>query len=146
MRVYVTPPSSTTESTRPSASSMARTNDDCDGSVDEGLLTTYYRDRDGDGFGDVAVGAQGDSGYTGTTYVYFGTATGLDPASEVTLSASDAEPADYFGHALAGLGDVDGDGRTNDDDHGACSDSVSFASARIAWAHSRARFSSSARR
>lgn len=69
-----------------------------------------HGDFDGDGFGDVAVGAQGDSGYTGTTYVYFGTATGLEPASEVTLSASDAEPADYFGHAVAGLGDVDGDG------------------------------------
>jgi hypothetical protein len=29
--------------------------DDCDGSVDEGLLTTYYRDFDNDGFGDAAV-------------------------------------------------------------------------------------------
>jgi|GEM_PF-6032535 len=32
--------------------------DDCDGSVDEGLLTTYYQDTDGDGYGNSAVSVQ----------------------------------------------------------------------------------------
>ena len=32
--------------------------DDCDGEVDEGVLTTFYVDRDGDGFGSSAAGAE----------------------------------------------------------------------------------------
>jgi len=32
--------------------------DDCDGAVDEGLLTTFYRDADGDGYGNASVIAQ----------------------------------------------------------------------------------------
>ncbi len=31
---------------------------DCDGTIDEGVLNTYYRDQDGDGFGDAAVSTQ----------------------------------------------------------------------------------------
>jgi len=31
---------------------------DCDGVVDEGVLTTFYRDADGDGYGDIATKAQ----------------------------------------------------------------------------------------
>ncbi|MDP1826381.1 MAG: putative metal-binding motif-containing protein [Archangium sp.] len=32
--------------------------DDCDGSVDDGVLTTFYVDRDGDGFGSSTAGAE----------------------------------------------------------------------------------------
>jgi hypothetical protein len=32
--------------------------DDCDGQTDEGVKSTYYRDQDGDGYGDLAVATQ----------------------------------------------------------------------------------------
>ena len=32
--------------------------DDCDGQIDEGVTTTFYRDADGDGFGNTAVSTQ----------------------------------------------------------------------------------------
>jgi len=32
--------------------------DDCDGSIDEGVTTTYYRDADSDGYGNLAVSTQ----------------------------------------------------------------------------------------
>ena len=41
------------------------TDDDCDGTVDEGVTTTYFRDADGDGFGDPNVTAQGCSAPAG---------------------------------------------------------------------------------
>ena len=41
--------------------------DDCDGSLDEGVTTTYYRDRDGDLFGDVSETAEACTPPTGFT-------------------------------------------------------------------------------
>jgi hypothetical protein len=41
--------------------------DDCDGSVDEGVTTTYYRDFDNDGFGNISVTTQACSPPTGYT-------------------------------------------------------------------------------
>lgn len=41
-----------------SAESCNATDDDCDGSVDEGVLTAYFRDGDGDAFGDPAETVQ----------------------------------------------------------------------------------------
>lgn len=39
--------------------------DDCDGSTDEGVLNTYYRDADGDGYGNPAITTQACSPATG---------------------------------------------------------------------------------
>jgi hypothetical protein len=79
----------------------------------ERLGTTFAAvgDLSGDGFGDVAFGYGGWEGaylYQGRVVAYEGSATGLDVASAVSLEG----PADWFylGNAVAGAGDVNGDG------------------------------------
>ena len=70
-------------------------------------------DLDADGFDDVVVGAfgDGDNGSdAGAAYLYFGTGSGLDPATETKLLASDGTAGDNFGYSVAGAGDTDGDG------------------------------------
>ncbi len=68
-------------------------------------------DLNGDGYGDVIVGAPDyDNGSTdeGRAYVYYGSASGLATASAWTGESDQA--AANFGVAVAGAGDVDGDG------------------------------------
>lgn len=68
-------------------------------------------DVDGDGYDDVIVGAsEFDGAFTdeGRAYLYLGSPSGLDETPAWTVSGEHA--AQYFGHAVAGLGDVDGDG------------------------------------
>jgi hypothetical protein len=70
-------------------------------------------DLNGDGYDDLVVGADNDDhagAYSGSAYVYYGSATGIDSASEVKLTASDAESRDAFGVSVSGAGDVNGDG------------------------------------
>ena len=72
-------------------------------------------DLDGDGLGDLVVGAYSDDdggAGSGAAYVYLGTATGVDTSSEVKLTASDAAAGDYFGWSVASAGDLDGDGHS----------------------------------
>jgi hypothetical protein len=68
-------------------------------------------DLDGDGYGDVAVGASGfDLGETneGSVFIYEGTATGL-PLNFTTILQSNQAGA-QLGNAVATAGDVNGDG------------------------------------
>ena len=67
-------------------------------------------DLDGDARAEVAMGCKGDNRNTGAVYVFAGTATGVDPASEYKLVASDGANDAYFGLSLASAGDTDGDG------------------------------------
>lgn len=60
-------------------------------------------DVDGDGLHDIAVGAPAEAS-TGRVYVY----SGLDGQTLLTLDGEEA--GDFFGAALAGPGDIDGDG------------------------------------
>lgn len=62
-------------------------------------------DVDGDGVDDVAVGAPGGSDSPGTVYIYSGTGAG------VLHRIPGEENGDLFGHAVVGVGDLDGDGR-----------------------------------
>ena len=67
-------------------------------------------DVNGDGYGDVIVGADyNDAGGTdaGRAYVYFG-GPGADAVADLTLTGAAA--SDYFGFSVAGAGDVNGDG------------------------------------
>ena len=67
-------------------------------------------DVDGDGYGDVIVGAYGlDVAYTdaGRAYLYLGSASGLGPAS---WSVSANQGNTQFGYQVAAAGDLNGDG------------------------------------
>jgi hypothetical protein len=62
-------------------------------------------DFDGDGFGDLVVGAPG--GASGRVFVFRGSATGPSSSPDLTLSVTDGAG---FGSVLARAGDIDGDG------------------------------------
>ena len=76
-----------------------------------GYAVASAGDVNGDGYGDVTVGAyREDSGYTneGAAFVYYGSATGLSPTANWTGSAD--QDYGYFGVSVASAGDVNGDG------------------------------------
>ena len=68
-------------------------------------------DVNGDGYADVIVGAQGYSSHTGRAYVYHGGPSGLSASPAFT--ATGEGPDNFFGAAVAGAGDVNGDGYAN---------------------------------
>lgn len=81
-----------------------------------GLSVEGIGDLDGDGFGDVVVGAPGwDDGASdaGAAFIYLGAATGPSSASEIPLLAASPRASDYLGDELAPVGDLDGDGHAD---------------------------------
>jgi len=67
-------------------------------------------DVNGDGYVDTIVGAGHAHADQGAVYVYLGVDGGIDARSEQIIVPSDASPSMAFGLAMAGVGDVDGDG------------------------------------
>ena len=65
-------------------------------------------DVNGDGFGDFAVGAPRFNSFTGAVEVYYGSASGPGATADQTLSGPAA--ASFFGAAVDGGGDLNGDG------------------------------------
>lgn len=65
-------------------------------------------DVNGDGYDDLIIGCEGYSSDVGHAYVYNGSSSGIAGAASRTLTGENS--GDYFGHAVAGVGDVDGDG------------------------------------
>ena len=65
-------------------------------------------DVNGDGFGDVIVGAPGAASAFGAAYVYLGGASGLSTTPALTLTGP--SNGSSFGVSVAGLGDANGDG------------------------------------
>jgi hypothetical protein len=75
-----------------------------------GISVASAGDVNGDGYGDVIVGAyENDAGGSnaGRAYIYFG-GPSMDNTADVTLTGEAA--SDYFGISVAGAGDVNGDG------------------------------------
>jgi hypothetical protein len=87
-----------------------------DGAADDdfGDAVAAAGDVDGDGYDDVIVGAWLDDHTatdSGSAYVLFGSASGLDPAREDKLTASDGNASNYWwGYSVSGVGDLDADG------------------------------------
>ncbi|MCK6526852.1 FG-GAP-like repeat-containing protein [Myxococcota bacterium] len=70
-------------------------------------------DLDGDGHGDVLIGAPGADGETlggGATYVFLGPFSGSRDVESADARLGGRSLGDSAGHAVAGVGDVDGDG------------------------------------
>jgi hypothetical protein len=65
-------------------------------------------DVNGDGYGDVVIGASGASSNVGRAYVYLGSASGLSGTPSVTLNAPDGANSEFGSSAT--MGDVNGDG------------------------------------
>jgi hypothetical protein len=63
-------------------------------------------DVDADGYADVIVGAPGAG--SGVAYIYTGSGSGLSSPATTTLPATTGN--EYFGSAVAGVGDIDADG------------------------------------
>ena len=69
-----------------------------------GASVSSAGDVNGDGYSDVLVGAPGSN----RAFLYYGTATGVNTATPVSLNPSGS--ASNFGVSVAGLGDVNADG------------------------------------
>jgi len=76
-----------------------------------GMAVASAGDLDGDGFADMILGAPGTSEGVedaGAAFVYLGSSSGLQAAT--ALRADDPAEGDRLGEAVAGGGDLDGDG------------------------------------
>jgi hypothetical protein len=86
-----------------------RTLDAPDRDAQFGFAIAAAGDLNGDGFGDLAVGAPGHLSNTGRVHVYLGSATGFRDLPDLSVDGPDG-PDSYFGVALAGGGDFNRDG------------------------------------
>ncbi len=74
-----------------------------------GDAVTGAGDLDGDGYGDIVVGAPKHGAY-GAAYVYYGTSTVIASSDSVPIEAGMSSIGGLMGTSVAGLGDVNGDG------------------------------------
>jgi MYXO-CTERM domain-containing protein len=73
-----------------------------------GAALSGVGDLNGDGYGDLAVGAPGFSADTGRVFVFYGAATGIAATPDLTITGSNT--GIRLGEAVAAAGDVNDDG------------------------------------
>jgi len=76
---------------------------------DFGVAVAGVGDVNGDGYGDLVSGASTASRLTGRAHAYLGSATGLSTTPATSWTGPDGAGG-LFGNAVAGAGDVNGDG------------------------------------
>jgi MYXO-CTERM domain-containing protein len=100
--------------------------DDCDGTIDEGVTTTYYRDADGDGYGgtSTSTGCSAPSGYVATSTDCDDSRSSVYPGATETCNSRDDDCDGTIdeGVKTTYYDDDDGDG------HGDASDTTSACS------------------
>lgn len=74
-----------------------------------GAVVARAGDVDSDGFDDVLIGAPGTDG-VGAAFVFHGTSSGVEPLPRWLRTMPEGLPGTRFATALAGGGDLDGDG------------------------------------
>ena len=72
-----------------------------------GYPVSQAGDVNSDGYDDVIVGAYTYNSNSGTTYIYYG-GSGMDNIVDITISGEGSN--NFFGRAVSGSGDVNGDG------------------------------------
>ncbi len=75
-----------------------------------GISVAGIGDINGDGYGDVIVGASGVSASAGAAYIFTGSATGIANNATPTAILNGISPNDNFGFSVAHAGDINGDG------------------------------------
>ncbi len=75
-----------------------------------GFSVASAGDRNGDGYGDVVIGAPRQDSQRGWVYVANGSPTGLGAASYLAMGNAQQ---DCFGYAVANAGDIDRDGKSD---------------------------------
>ncbi|MFI5133235.1 MAG: FG-GAP-like repeat-containing protein, partial [Chitinophagales bacterium] len=73
-----------------------------------GISVSSAGDVNGDGYGDVIVGAHEASSFKGAAYIFLGSSSGISSSASTTLSGVNNN--DYFGVSVACAGDINGDG------------------------------------
>ena len=73
-----------------------------------GLAVSYVGDVNGDGYGDVAVGAPAHQGGAGRAYVYYG-GIDMNNSSDIIISHS-VYGGGRLGESISSVGDINGDG------------------------------------
>ncbi len=90
------------------ATAYNRLNLDGDPTSAFGSVVAHVGDVNGDGFSDLAIGAPGDGTTRGRVLIHVANGLGVNTNAAATLPAP-STPAGFFGAAITGLGDVDGD-------------------------------------
>lgn len=79
-----------------------------------GYAVASAGDLNGDGFGDIVVGANASTGNSGAAYVYYGSATGIadvdSNSADVSLSIAGTPATSFFGYSVNSAGDLNNDG------------------------------------
>lgn len=79
-------------------------------SANFGVSAAVVGDVNADGYADLLVGAAGSNDRKGSAYLYYGSESGLHNFRKTRLASKDGAHDDWFGAAVGGAGDVNGDG------------------------------------